>query len=636
MDSRSYLIAFFLLLYITGHAQDTYDAGSIPSHLKERAHATVREEKMEIEMKSANNVAFRATRTVTIHNHNGDEHGAIDLFYNKARQIKSVKGEVYNEFGIPIGKFSLKDFSDRSASGSNNLYDDIRVKHFHPTAPSYPYTISYTVDIRENQSLSLPVWRPDGQYDVAIESSTYTFSCAPTEKIRIQQKNINTTPTIAETPKTKTYTWTIKDRPARRSEPYSPPRHEHAVLVRIVPENFQYFKRSGSFSNWEEFGKWKYDNLLADKRQLPATTVKKVQEMTKTATSPKEKTKILYQYLQEKTRYISIQIGIGGLEPFSATSVDQLGYGDCKALVNYMQALLDVVDIPSYYCVVEAGNYKQDISTDFANVTDGNHIILCLPFENDTTWLECTNQHAPFGFLGDFTDDRLVLACTADGGKLLKTPRFDEESSSQYREAHFTILENGSLEGKVTTVFKGAQLDNHYHNAFVSRQDQLRNLQRWYNIDNISFRDYGYAIRTEDSLSVTETLDVHIKNFVVSSDKYAILHPNIFNIGYGIPATRNRTNSVYINRGYTDVDVLTYTLPDHVDHHITPLIKKLETPMGSYELRISVDDGILTSYRKIQLREGTYPSDTYGDFHEFMTEVSSADRGKYTLPIKKN
>lgn len=57
--------------------------------------------------------------------------------------------------------------------------------------------------------------------------------------------------------------------------------------------------------------------------------------------------------------------------------------------------------------------------------------------------------------------------------------------------------------------------------------------------------------------------------------------------------------------------------------------------MGIYELRISISNGILTSYRMIQLREGTYPKEKYAEFYQFMTEVYSSDRGKYNLSIEK-
>ncbi|PRD54645.1 DUF3857 domain-containing protein [Sphingobacterium gobiense] len=638
MTRKLWLILIFTsVIHVYLKGQIIYAVDVMSDHLKERADATVRNECLEVDMKSANDVTIRITRAVTVHNKNGEAHGAIELYYNKSRKIRSVKGEIFNEFGISIGKFSLKDFRDRSASGQSNLYDDTRMKNYNPAVYNYPYTIAYSVEIKENQNLLIPSWAPDYDYDVAIEQSSYVFTCRPTDKIRIHQQTYKGDAIVEETAKSRIYRWELKDIKARRSEPYSPPRHHYATHVRIVPENFQYFKKTGHFKDWQELGKWNYDYLLADKRALPEATVRHVQELTKDMESPKEKAKALYKYMQDKTRYISIQVGIGGIEPFPAETVDKLGYGDCKALVNYMQSLLDIVAIPSYYCVVEAGSYKRDITADFANVSDGNHIILCIPFENDTTWLECTNQKIPFGYLSNFTDDRLVLACSADGGKILRTPKFSDTESLQYREGHFKILADGSLEGVLTTTFKGGQFDNHYYNTFLNQQDQTQNIRKWYDVDNISVRKIDYEMISEDkdSIAFRETLDLTIKSHVVRSDAYAILHNNIFNQAQPIPATRNRTNDLYINRGYTDIDVIHYTLPEDIGTSAIPVNKRLETEMGVYELRISISNGVLTSYRMIQLREGIYPKEKYATFHEFMTEVYGLDRGKYNLSIEK-
>lgn len=630
-----FFFLLFLNIFFNVVAQNKYNVELMPSHLKERAYATVREERIDVEMKSSTQVNCRLFRVITIHNKSGEEYADIELHYNKSRQIKSISGEIYNEFGIVIGKFSAKEFKDRSASGQSNLYDDIRVKTYSPAVYTYPYTIAYTVEFRENQNLSIPIWTPNYDYNVSVEQSSYSFTCSPAEKIRIQQENHPDSPQIEENTKFKTYTWRAQDIEAQRYEPYSPPRHLAAILVRIVPENFQYYKKKGSFTNWNELGKWVYDDLLADKRKLPASTVADVKSMTEHLENPKEKTKALYHYLQEKTRYISIQVGIGGLEPFPAESVVQLGYGDCKALVNYMQSMLDVIGIPSYYCVVNAGTNKRDISKDFANVSDGNHIILCIPFENDTTWLECTSQRLPFGFLGDFTDDRLVLACSPEGGKLLRTPKLSSEDNLQYREAKFEVGKDGSLEGNITTVFKGTQMDNHLYNAFLPLQEQTLNLKRWYDVDQIQFKQIAYDIASDTILAVSELLDIHIRNYVVTSGDYAVIHPNIFNSSSTIPASRNRINPVYINRGFTDIDITTYKLPETIEPKILPLEKNLTTSIGSYEFRTSIADGILTCYRKFQLNEGTYPAETYADFHKFLIEVNASDRGKYNLSIKK-
>ena len=122
--------------------------------------------------------------------------------------------------------------------------------------------------------------------------------------------------------------------------------------------------------------------------------------------------------MQDNTRYISVQYGIGGWEPENAMAVDQLGYGDCKALTNYTMALLKTQGIDSYYTVLYGG-VKRDMNPEFT-MMQGNHAILNVPTEDSTDiWLECTSQTNPFNYLGDFTDDRYALRIGENGGEII-------------------------------------------------------------------------------------------------------------------------------------------------------------------------------------------------------------------------
>lgn len=633
MNRPGLSVLFFLLSFAAVYGQSNpYAVQLIPPGLREQANATVRDESIQIDMRSMNNMTIHISRSITIHNNSGDPHGSIEVYYNKARNIRNIRGKIMDESGNTIQQFSLRDFNDISASGQGNLYDDNRMKTYRPVIHIYPYTISYEIEIRENQNLLIPRWAPDYSYDVSVQRSTYSVTLPKTEEIRIHEMNYQGKYNLKEDSKTKSYTWTLIDVAAKRSEAFSPPRNQRATFVRIVPQHFQYYRKKGSFTDWYEYGKWMYEELLADKKILPPATVSHIKSMTAEAESPQEKARILYKYLQEKTRYISIQIGIGGFEPFPAATVDQLGYGDCKALVIYMQSMLEVVGIPSYYCVVEAGNFKQDMTAEFANMSDGNHVILCIPFANDTTWLECTSRDLPYGYLGDFTDDRIVVACTENGGRLMRTPKYGNDENMQYREARFAIDQDGSLQGTMETLFKGNQLENHLYNIKQNLQDQRKNLIRWYNIDGIGFDQVNYDISSFDSITVRELVGLRIKNYIVHTDNFMILQPNIFNSASTIPASRNRSNPVFINRGYTDIDIIRFEIPEGYSPVLVPVHKMVTTPMFEYELKMGLDNGVLTSFRSFQLKEGIYPAASYQQFYDAMAEIQSYDGIRYNIP----
>ncbi|MHC8949642.1 DUF3857 domain-containing protein [Sphingobacterium hungaricum] len=625
-------LIFFCLS--TAFAQQELASENIPKNLLPRANAVVRNQVTQLDIKSEKEVVETVSEAITILNKRGDSYADINLYYNKSASIKSLKGEILNEHGTVLQKLALKNFSDRSITDDGTMFADYRVKTYSPNIMEYPYTIVYTYEIVHKQSLSIPYWRPNYYDDVAVEKSKFIFTSPPAMELRVESKNLSKEPKIENSDKLKSYTFEAENLPARKTEPFSPNSDLTSILVKVIPKTFFYYSKQSTVNDWNDFGKWVYDDLLKDKRQLPAKAVEEVKNLIKDAKTDQEKAQILYRYMQNKTRYISVQIGIGGLEPFSAQYVDQLSYGDCKALVNYMQSLLDVAGIPSYYCIVEAGSRKIDLDVNFANAMDGNHIILCLPFEQDTTWLECTNNKIPYGFLGDFTDDRLVLACTEEGGKILRTPKYPHEDNLQKRTSHFKILEDGSLKGTVNTLFMGSQFDNHFYNQFLSPTELNKRLKDQYDVDNIVFEKVKYSLNENKIPTIEENMDVFIKSYVVKSQNSKIILPNLFSVGGTIPDLKERINPVYINRSFVDIDTLIFDLPEDVLPIVKPEQKIIKAPMGYYEMNTLVKDNQLHYYRRFELFQGTYPPESYATFNQLMKDASSSDKGRYKLSVK--
>src|SRR5690606_13054680 len=105
-------------------------------------------------------------------------------------------------------------------------------------------------------------------------------------------------------------------------------------------------------------------------------------------------------------------------------------------------------------------------------------------------WADCTSKENPFGYLGTFTDDRLAVACTPEGGKLLRTPRFDADSSRQVRSASFILDSLGNLSGQMETRFSGWQYDNRDFLIREVRSEQLKKLPEVYSINNLEVEDF--------------------------------------------------------------------------------------------------------------------------------------------------
>ncbi len=631
---KKFLLIFFTAIFIQQVvAQQTYNAATIPAILKPRANAVVRNLEKTVHMQAVDQVLITVKKVITVLNKNGDDDGALHLFYNKSTTIKTVKGEIYNADGLMIGKFNLSNFNDESAISPYSLFEDDRIKYYRPQMTTYPYTVVYTYEIRNKQNLLIPDWYVNPDAHVSVEKTSYRFICQPTDKLNIKQYLFSTLPVTHKDEKTASYTWQAENIPAYRDEPYSLPSKQTLSHIKIAPEKFSYYKSTGSYSNWKELGQWMYDDLIQHRQELSPATIQMIKDLVKGLTDPKAKAKKIYEFVQNKTRYVSVQEGIGGFQPILASEVDQLGYGDCKGLVNYMQSLLKAVDIPSYYCVVNAGGEKNSLDLSYASMNQANHIILALPFQNDTTWLECTSQTAPFGYLGDFTDDRVVLACTSEGGKLLRTPALKTEQNLTLRKAELHIDQQGSVNGIMTTLFKGSQYDNNEHLIKLPENEQLTALKRKYDVDNINFSDLKFKqLKNADPLT-EEYCNVNIKNYVSRTSNRAYLIWNAFNKTNIIPEISQRTKELYLNRGYTDEDEIKYHLPEGFIMEAKPQDIEIKNEYGYYKVKTTLSGNLFMVTRKLVINEGVFPASKYAIFNEFINTVNRNDHGKIVFSV---
>ncbi|HEY4325767.1 MAG TPA: DUF3857 domain-containing protein [Mucilaginibacter sp.] len=626
------IVIYFLIAGNKTMAQQNYDVGLIPKDILAGANAVIRNEETSIEVKDLDNVVYHVKKSITIVNRNGDNMAPIVLEHDKLKNIKLIKGSIYNAAGIQTGKFGEKDFEDVTPYDGFSLFVDNKIKHFTPAAGGYPYTIVYEMEFQFKQSLYFYDWEP-AQIGLAVENATYTFICKPEFNIRYKEIHLSTkVQTSTNHAGMKVYLWQVNNVKASRAEPFG---FSQLAKVKIASEEFNYGGMPGAFNSWETLGKWEYDHLLYNRDGLPLETITQLKNIVAGINDPKLKAKKLYEYMQQRTHYVSVQVGIGGFQPFLASDVDKLNYGDCKALVNYTYSLLKAVGIESWYCVVTAGrNQKVGMIKDFPSMNQGNHVILCLPFKNDTTWLECTSQQLPFGFLGSFTDDRTVLACTPEGGKLLNTPEYTMDDNLEDRRASLAIDESGKLTGEMLTTFKGAEYDARQWAIEDSQADREKGIKRIYQINNLEIQKLEFKQDKSLKPITTETVKFSAIDYASVNDGKLYFTLNSLNrVNEPLRQIRNRLTEININRGITKADEIIYTLPKGYRLEKQPLNINIVKPFGNYSATMVFSEGHLIYKRKFQLKGGKYNKDTYQDLVDFYQDVVDADN--YTVTLVK-
>ena len=484
--SFKFLFSFLFLFTSFLFAQESeYNTQTIADSLKENANAVVRLNQVDITISSQRNMTINSKRVITVLNEKGLS--AIDAVenYNKKTSVRSIEAAVYDGFGKEIKKIKRKDFKDQSAIGGSTLFSDSRYIYLDYTPTQYPFTVVYESELETSTTAFIPQWYPLNNFFVSVEKSVLNVKYPDNlgfKKMEFNFSNFN----IQKTMDTSTQlSYTAKNISAQKQEDYSPSFSAIFPKVMMGLERFHLEDVDGEAKTWKEFGLWYADEILAGTTALSEETKAKMRALVGDEKDPMKKAKLIYSYVQQKSRYVSIQVGIGGWKPMFANDVDRLGYGDCKALTNYTKALLGAVDVPSYNTVLYGDKYKKDIESEFVSM-QGNHMILAIPNKGGYIWLECTSQDDPFGYQGTFTDDRNVLIIKPDGGEIVRTKIYEDKDNTQISKGDYALSEDGELSGKISIVSEGSQ---------YSQKAPIENLQPtekeahykeyWSNINNL-------------------------------------------------------------------------------------------------------------------------------------------------------
>ncbi len=620
---------FSLHLYADG---DEYAVSRIPAALLKNAHAVKRMEKISFEVMNTGEAVLKKKYALTILNENGDRMAAFIEYYDKLYEIRNIEGTLYDAEGRELKRLKNKQVLDLTGSDESSLADDNRRKAHHFFYKLYPYTVEYEVEIRYNGTLFFPVWLPREEENFAVEKSSFMVIAPASYLVRYRSFNYSGEPVAGTTGKNKkTLSWEVSQLPAIEDEYASPDWHEINPMVFTGPTEFEIEKYRGDMSTWKGFGEFVY-SLKQGRDELPPAVKQAVQQIAGSVPDAKQKTARLYEYLQKNTRYISIQLGLGGWQPYDATYVATKAYGDCKALTNYMYSLLKEAGIASCYTLVKAGRGSGNIVADFP-AQQFNHVILCVPFEKDTMWLECTDQTLPAGYLSGFTSDRYALLVTEEGGKLVRTPKYGIKENLEMRHIKAVLSDDATLEINATTNYSGLRQDR-YHSLIndLSKDKVKEVLHEQFDLATYDIRSFDYREHRSVLPFIEEKLEIVVSNYATITGKRLFIVPNIMTrTSRKLAADVQRQYDIDLSFAYKDVDTVEISLPAGYIPEAMPKDVSVSGKFGRYESSVKLIGDKLYYYRTIEHNSGRFPASDYPELVKFYETMYKADRNKVVL-----
>jgi transglutaminase-like putative cysteine protease len=613
--------------------EERYKAATIPAGLLKNANAIIRWEKRLLSVKNEHRAVESVRQLVTVLNPEGRSYGEMEIYYDKFRHINDIDGTLFDANGEEIRTLEKSDVTDAEATSWYSLYEDNRVRRATLYHNSYPYTIEWEYEIELNGYTYWSPWYPEHTKS-SVEYSMFEVDLHQDTTLRYWQ-SVSEEPIVTRTSGMTSYVWEAHSISPAELEPLGPLSGNQLRCVRVSPNQIDIDGFKGDFSSWRTLGSWAY-SLYKNRQALPDKEREKALALTRNATSNSDKIRILYEYLQSKTRYVSIQLGIGGWQPFDATYVCEKGYGDCKALSNYMMSLLKAVNIASFPALIYSSSLPIGLSPTFP-INQFNHVILCVPMQPDSIWLECTSQTIPFGHLSRETQNRYALLVTPEGGILVRTPTPQSTENSQIRKATVNMGQTGDAVADVRALFTGDQQD-YVQNGLKDEPPLER--EKWikdyieiptYDLRNV---DFGGVETTSDSINIA--FQLALPHYASRAGKRLLFQPSLLEKRSSTPrSVEHRRHPVMISYPYLDVDTITYVLPNNYTVEALPKPVTIRKEYGSYESNITSSGGSLIFTRRLEISFTELPAEKYEDYRSFRRDIAQADKATAALVQRK-
>lgn len=625
-----------LLLATAARAADDrpdYAARAIPESLRTNAHAVLRRHETTFTVKNPGEATERVHLVVTVLDASGQDAAKAVVFYDKQQKVNEFEGHLYDENGKEIRRLKKADVQDVSAVSSGSLFEDNRAKVGEFAYANFPYTVEFTYQTTTSNLLFYPAWFPHQGSHRSLESARLSVRMPAGLRLRYRELNGLAPARVDSSAAEATYAWQVGPLPAREAEALTPARADQGPGVLTAPSRFAVEGYTGDLTSWRDLGQFFY-TLNAGRDALPESLRQQVRDLTTGLADPGAKVRKVYEFLQQHTRYVSIQLGLGGWQTFPASTVAETGYGDCKALSNYTRAMLGSIGIASHWALVRAGDDEPDVLPDFPAV-QFNHMVLCVPLPKDTLWLECTSQDDPAGYAGRFTGDRHALLVTPEGGKLVSTPRYAAADNGQFRRTRVTLTPEGDATAEVVTRYTGLQHDTRRAvRSQLSPDEQREWLYKQIKVPSFDLTRFALQPDAQGQPALTETLALTVRKCAARSGTRLFLTPNLLTAWSSLPPATPRSTDFVTPMSFVDTDTVSYRLPAGFAPEFLPDPVRLESKFGRYEASLRVADGTLTYLRRMEMQRATFPPGAYGEFVEFCRKIAKADRTQVVL-VKK-
>ncbi|WP_420575674.1 transglutaminase domain-containing protein [Ekhidna sp.] len=583
----------------------------------QKAHAQVLKNETRITIDNEGVKTTQRKVRIRINNKESNWLSHIEVRHDPKQTFSFNYAQIIDSNGKVVRKLKKKELITRNDFPYQAFHQDDLITEFDLYWNSYPYQIEYSYEVTEEEFLYVTWWTPIIYYSVPVTNAALEVIIPKGYNIQVY-KSGDVLFEETQIDQTRKLSWQASASKQPENEIFMPPSNSLIPRVVIVPNNFTYGV-GGNTDSWSAFGTW-LSELNRGTDNLPYSEKEIVQEMIDGIHNEKEIIRVLYHYLQDHTRYINVAIDVGGLKSYSASYVCTNKYGDCKALTTYMKGLLKVAGIESHYTIIDANKNIENIETSIPS-QQFNHVILTVPLQKDTVWLENTSNSLPFNYLGTFTQNRYALAVDSSNSKLIKTPRLKPEDVLIERIYSFSSDAENNWKSDIKIRLRGESFEDfRYYNVNGSNKELNGLIKRVVDLGDFKMKDWE-SNHHRDSSNVTITTSGEIGDPTRNIGHMNVITPLMIRLP-DFEEPKKRDFDVKINYPIYLIDSVKYELKNLNEKKIQlPEGQSIDSEYGEYSSHFEIKNKYILITERFLLKANHIPVKDYEKFYSFIQSI---------------
>lgn len=578
-----------------------------------------------INIKNINKAKIIRHYQVLVTDEYGKDFGSINLSENKYRKLKKFKATITKN-GKKLKTYKKKNLRKEFCSAGFELYSGITCYTGYLQHTSFPYILDVYYEYSLSTLFFLPNWYP--QAKLSTRYSRFRINKPSDISLNYHEVGDISPPDISRNEES--YTWEMSDIPKYPDELFQSPESSIKYALLISASDFEFENSKINTNSWKNIGAW-YSTFI--KPQFNLKDNREGLPKLRYSMPIRDKIEYLYEFLQQNTRYVAIELNEHGYLPHSALDVRKNQYGDCKDLGTYYISLLNIYGVKAYPVLV---------LTRDAGLTDEafpslsfNHFITMIPVEKDTFWIDCTSEYATIDDYPYSIEGTNALVVTEDGGQLIHIPQ------SNYEDNKLAFNGTGILDDKGGVNIQGViSFTGNYAQHLRYVYSNL-NTEKWRNwilgyindaIPAVKLNSYSFLGAGIKADTIKLMVNYSGKHFTNNSGNRIYFAPSIFRkVSIDLEDVDERETDVFYRYPSESNDTIKYIFPSDYELQFIPELKEIKSEYGLYRSEYVNSGNELTLYRNLNIYNQVIPVEEYKNYFDLMLVAKNCDKQRVIL-----